>query len=223
MDNVWFNDPKELFRSDKILQFWPTPNQDVTTRINATTRFVLYASCIIYIIKRDPRVFILAGMVLFVIFVLYKKNMVASPGPRPMVSLDQPYSYEDSCQRPTFDNPMGNVLLSDYIDKPNRPQACDYSSVRGKVKRFLDDTIPYDAGRSRSAMPEFQRNAAARQFVTNSATTIPGDQTGFAEWCYGKKNAPMCRDDPTKCDPNFRGVQLEAFGGLSPSGIPRGV
>jgi hypothetical protein len=223
MDNVWFNDPKELFRSDKILQFWPTPNQDVTTRINATTRFVLYASCIIYIIKRDPRVFVLAGMVLFVIFVLYKKNMVAIPEPRPMVSLDQPYSYGDSCQRPTFDNPMGNVLLSDYIDQPNRPQACDYSSVRGKVKRFLDDTIPYDAGRSRSAMPEFQRNAAARQFVTTSATTIPGDQTGFAEWCYGKKNAPMCRDDPTKCDPNFRGAQLEAFGGLSPSGIPRGV
>jgi hypothetical protein len=221
MDNVWFNDPKELFKSDKILQFWPTPNQDKVSRINATTRFVLYASCIIYIIKRDPRVFALAAMVLFVIFVLYKKDMIASPAPRPMVSLDQ--RYEESCQRPTFDNPMGNVLLSDYRDQPNRPPACDYSSVRQKVKGFLDDTIPYDSGRSRSAMPEFQRNAAARQFVTTSATTIPGDQTGFAEWCYGKKNAPLCRDDPTKCDPNFRGAQLEAFGGLQPSGIPRGV
>ena len=147
--------------------------------------------------------------------------MIASPAPRPMVSLDQ--RYEESCQRPTFDNPMGNVLLSDYRDQPNRPPACDYSSVRQKVKGFLDDTIPYDSGRSRSAMPEFQRNAAARQFVTTSATTIPGDQTGFAEWCYGKKNAPLCRDDPTKCDPNFRGAQLEAFGGLQPSGIPRGV
>jgi hypothetical protein len=116
---------------------------------------------------------------------------------------------------------MGNVLLSDYIDKPNRPPACDYSTVRKEVKYYLDDTIPYDAGRSRSAMPEFQRNAAARQFVSTSASTIPGDQTGFAEWCYGKKFAPTCRDDPSVCNPNARGVQLEALGGLTSYGGPR--
>jgi hypothetical protein len=217
--NVWFNDPTQLFKSDRILSFWPTSQQDPATRINATARFVIYAACIIYLIKRDPRVFALAAMVLFVIFILYKNGMVKHPEVRPMHSYDQ--SYNPSCQRPTFDNPMGNVLLSDYIDQPNRPPACDYSTVRNEVKYHLDDTIPYDGGRSRTAMPEFQRNAAARQFVSTSASTIPGDQTGFAEWCYGKKNAPLCRDDPTKCDPNFRGAQLEAFGGLTPYGDAR--
>jgi hypothetical protein len=217
--NAWFNDPTQLFRSDRILSFWPTAQQDPATRINSTTRFVVYAACIIYLLKRDVRVFVLAGMVLFVIFILYKNDMIKKPKARPMVSMDQ--SYAPSCQRPTFDNPMGNVLLSDYIDQPNRPPACDYSTVRGEVKHFLDDTIQYDAGRSRSAMPEFQRNAAARQFVTTSASTIPGDQTGFAEWCYGKKFAPTCRDDPSVCDPNARGAQLEAFGGLTSYGDHR--
>lgn len=217
--NAWFNDPTQLFKSDRILSFWPTSQQDPATRINAATRFILYAACIIYLIKRDLRVFALAAMVLFVIFILYKKDMIKQPFARPIVSQDQ--SYNPTCQRPTFDNPMGNVLLSDYIDQPNRPPACDYSTVRKQVKHYLDDTIPYDAGRSRSAMPEFQRNAAARQFVTTSASTIPGDQTGFAEWCYGKKNRSMCRDDPSVCDPNARGAQLEAFGGLYASGDRR--
>jgi len=31
----------------------------------------------------------------------------------------------------------------------------------------------------------------------------------------------MCRDDPSQCDPNFRGVQLEAFAGLDSSGNSR--
>ena len=147
--------------------------------------------------------------------------MIKLTSPRPIGSLDQSYGSGNSCQRPTFDNPMGNVLLSDYIDRPNRPPACDYTTVQPMVKRLLDDTIPVDSGRSRSSMPEYQRNAAARQFVTTSVSTIPGDQTGFAEWCYGKKFSPQCRDDQTFCDPNFRGAQMEAFGGLDSSGARR--
>jgi hypothetical protein len=118
----WFDDPSELFRADRILHFWPTSEQDPVDRVNAASRFVIYASCIVYVIKRDPRVFVLAAMVLAVMFVLYKKQLVKKPNARPVAVVSglglAPMS--DSCQRPTFDNPMGNVLLSDYIDQPNR-------------------------------------------------------------------------------------------------------
>jgi len=70
-------------------------------------------------------------------------------------------------------------------------------------------------------MPEFQRNAYARQFVSGPVTSIPGDQTAFAEWLYGEKGAPMCKSEGTMCNPNARGVQLEAFGGLDPTGDKR--
>ena len=70
-------------------------------------------------------------------------------------------------------------------------------------------------------MPQQQRKAAARQFVTGPVTTIPGDQTGFAEWCYGKKFSPMCKSDPSVCDPDSRGVQLDVFGGLATNGDRR--
>jgi hypothetical protein len=116
---------------------------------------------------------------------------------------------------------MGNVLITDYTDAPNRLEACYYPTVKPIVKSMLDDRIPYDAGRSRSALPQYQRNAAARQFVTAPVSKIPGDQTSFAEWCYGPKNGRDCRSNPELCNPNARGVQLEAFAGLDPAGDSR--
>lgn len=220
MSVVWFQDPFVLFDSSKILTFWPTSQQTIPERVNATTRFILYGACIVYVIRRDPRVFIMALMSIAVLYLLYIGGVIRTDGAqRPPFSSDQ--NYHPDCQRPSEDNPMANVLLTDYTNNPNRSPACYYPTVDDEVKRFLDETIPYDAGRSRSPLPVHQRNHASRQFVSSPVTTIPGDQTGFAEFCYGKKFRPMCRSDQTYCDPNARGVQLEAFGGLESSGEPR--
>jgi len=218
----WFQDPKQFFRKDKVLDFWPSTTQTPAERINATTRFIIYSACFIYLTKRDIRIFVLAGMVIAVLYVLEKGGLVSDGLPtdvHPTFSHDQDYSPD--CQLPTADNPMANVLLGDYNTNPNRPPACYYPTVAGDVKKLLDDTIPYDCGRSRCPLPKYQRNAAARQFITAPVSTIPGDQTAFAEWCYGKKNRPMCRDDPSKCDPNFWGAQTAAFEGIAPNGDKR--
>lgn len=217
MSATWFDDPQQLFRQDKIKEFWPNSSQTDSDRINATTRFIIYLTCIIYLMKRDIRVFVLAGMVISVLYVFHKNEMIKYEAePEPMTA-----DYDTNCQLPSEDNPMANVLLSDYSEQPNRKPACYYPSVQGQVKSLLDDTIPYDCGRSRCPLPKYQQNAAARQFVTAPVSTIPGAQTEFAEWCYGKKFQPLCRDDPSKCDPNFRGAQLEAFAGLDPNGDKR--
>ena len=131
------------------------------------------------------------------------------------------FNGQPSCQLPTYDNPMGNVLMNEYVDRPDRPSACEYSSVDDKVSRMLSDRIPYGPSRSRSALPEQQRNGYERQFVSMPVTNIPGDQTAFAEWLYGEKNGAICRSDPRMCDPNARGAQLEAFAGLDPNGDKR--
>ena len=131
------------------------------------------------------------------------------------------FNGQPSCQLPTYDNPMGNVLMNEYVDRPDRPSACEYSSVDDKVSRMLSDRIPYGPSRSRSALPEQQRNGYERQFVSMPVTNIPGDQTAFAEWLYGEKNGAICRSDQRMCDPNARGAQLEAFAGLDPNGDKR--
>ena len=173
---VWFSDPYELFKTNKLLNFWPTNTQTADERINSTTRFILYTSSIVYLIKRDPKVFIFALMVIGVLFAMHKTNVISpGNGTRPTNITEE----NKACQPPSFDNPMANVLMTDYEKNPQRPTACYYPSVREGVKTFLDDTFQYDAGRSRSAMPVVQRNAASRQFITAPVSSIPGAQTDF--------------------------------------------
>ena len=215
-----FEDPKQIIRSDKIKEFWPTAEQSAAERVNATARFIVYATCLLYLIRRDIRVFVMGVTGLGVLYVMYKSNMIKEGVARPS-TVNEIFTDTPACQLPTVDNPMGNVLMNEYSDRPDRPSACDYSSVDDKVNRMLSDRIPYGPSRSRSALPEQQRNSYSRQFVSMPVTNIPGDQTSFAEWLYGPKGGPTCRSDPRMCDPNARGAQLEAFAGLDPNGDKR--
>jgi hypothetical protein len=212
-----FEDPKQLVRSDKITEFWPVVDHTAEERVNATARFIVYATCILYLIRRDVRVFVLGVTGLGVLYVMEKSNMIKDGMARPVFAGQG----GSSCQLPTRDNPMANVLMNEYMDRPDRPSACEYSSVDDKVNNMLSDRIPYGPSRSRSALPEQQRNGYSRQFVSMPVTDIPGDQTAFAEWLYGDKSGATCRSDPRMCDPNARGAQLEAFAGLDPNGDKR--
>lgn len=213
-ETAWFNQPKQLFRSDKILQFWPTSKQTAAERVNAASRFIVYSMTLLYLLRRDIRFLILGLMIISVLYVLYKGGMVQEGLARPVES----DGINSGCQLPTKSNPMSNYLLG---DKSTKAPACFYPTVKPLVKSYLDNTIPYDCGRSRCALPVYQQRAAARQFISSPVTTAVNDQTAFAEWCYGKKFSPMCKDDPSVCNPDARGVQLEAFAGLDPSGDMR--
>ena len=213
---AWFDDPKQLIKENKITQFWPNKNQTSEDRINAASRFIIYATCIIYLTRRDPRIFILGGTVLGVLYVMYRSNMIKETYGVPTRSTGS------GCQMPSGDNPMGNVLLTDITDRPNRPPACEYSSVRPIIHALVDQRVPFDAGRSRSPLPHIQRKAASRQFITAPVSMVPGDQTAFAEWLYGPKNGVSCKGGSQfACNPNARGVQLEAFAGIGSDGDKR--
>lgn len=220
-----FEDPKELVRADKVQEFWPTNDQSAAERVNATARFIVYATCILYLIRRDVRVFVMGATGLGVLYVMERSKMVKEGRARTVVAVRESGAVAPwqaaSCDLPTYDNPMGNVLMNEYVDRPDRPSACDYSTVDDRVNMMLTDRIPYGPSRSRSAGPEHQRNGYSRQFVSMPVTDIPGDQTSFAEYLYGPKNGPLCRSDPRMCDPNARGVQLEAFAGLDANGDKR--
>ena len=209
---VWFDEPQQLISIDQVAQFWPTNEQTPEDRVNAASRFIIYVCCIIYLIRRDPRIFVLGVTVLGVVYVLYRSKMVSETYGMSAQGSD--------CQMPTEDNPMGNVLITDFTDAPNRLEACYYSSVKPFSDSYTSGRIPYDSGRSRTALPKYLRNGMDRQFVSSPVTKIPGDQTAFAEWLYGPKNGPMCKSDSKSCNPDARGVQLEAFAGLGGSGGP---
>jgi hypothetical protein len=212
---VWFEDPKQLVKNKNFLDFWPTSKQTPEERINAASRFIIYTSCILFLIRRDPRMLVLGATMLSVIYVMYKAKLIKEP-------YDQKEKYK-VCQKPTKENPLGNVLMTDYTDAPNRLEACYYATAQPMIQKYSSDQLTFDMGRSKSSLPVHKKNAFERQFVSNPVTNIPGDQTAFAEWLYGPKNAPMCKSNGLYCNPDARGVQLEAFAGIGSDGDVRGL
>ena len=203
-------DPKTVFKSSDLLTFWPTATQTADQRASATTRFILYAICIVYIINRDPRVFALGGVALAVLYYMWSTHMIKDGNLRSAIG-DARHStiFRPDVTLPTTENSMGNVLLSDYVDNPDRPAAAWYPSVRDKVQGAWSQIHPFERQRD-----------AERNFYSMPATTIPNDQTGFAQAAYGKPFAAKCHDQGgAACDPDRfystfpERVQMEAGNG----------
>ena len=171
-------DVKEIFNSDDLLKFWPNSNQTAKERALATTRFVIYSTCIVYLIQRDTRVFALGILVIAVLMYLQKNNMIID-GKNSIASGRIPNILQPDVTLPTRDNPMANAMLTDIIDDPDRPSAAWYPSVRTEVQQQMSDIHPFERIRD-----------AERNFYTMPVSTIPGDQTAFAEASFGKKFSP---------------------------------
>jgi len=186
-------DPASVFKSSDLLTFWPTATQSADQRVSATTRFILYAMCVVYIINRDARVFALGLVSLAILYYMWTTNMVKDGNLRSTIG-DARYAtiFRPNVTMPTTENSMGNVLLSDYVDNPDRPAAAWYPSVRGQVQAAWSQIHPFERQRD-----------AERNFYSMPATTIPNDQTAFAQAAYGKPFAAKCHDQGgAACDPD---------------------
>ena len=73
---VWYDNPIVLIDPKKLLQFWPTSEQTPSERVNSTTRFIVYASALLYFIKRDIRIVALGAIVLAVLYVFYRNGQM---------------------------------------------------------------------------------------------------------------------------------------------------
>ena len=186
-------DPKDVFKTSDLLTFWPTATQTGDQRVSATTRFILYAVCIVYIVNRDSRIFALGGIALAILYYMWTTNMIMDGKLRATIGdARQSTVFRPDATLPTADNSMGNVLLSDYVDNPDRPAAAWYPSVRTQVQQVWSQIHPFERQRD-----------AERNFYTMPASTIPNDQTGFAQAAYGKPFSAKCHDQGgAACDPD---------------------
>ncbi len=64
----------DLFNSDKLLQFWPSSKQSYSDRVDAAARFIIYASFIAYMLRRDNRIIGVATFILIIIFLFKRSN-----------------------------------------------------------------------------------------------------------------------------------------------------
>jgi len=199
MKNIfWLDYPLILFKNDQILQLWPSTNISIEKKLNALTRLVILLTVVGYAFTKRIELFIVAFLTLIGIILLYKKRQVknkvikeafSSTKKNNAIKSDFFNLESDKYTQPSKNNPLGNVLLTDYIDNPKRPPAAPaYEPPIQKAinNSTMDPRLFLDLGDNLS----FDRSM--RNFYAMPNTKIPCDQKGFAEFCYG--NMPSCKE-----------------------------
>ena len=99
---------------------------------------------------------------------------------------------------------MGNVLLTDITDNPTR-KAAPPSYVKKVEEKINDNTKDMIKNNNKTFNKEdlnkklfkdlgdnYNFEESMINFYSNPATTIPNDQKGFADFCYG--DMPSCKE-----------------------------
>lgn len=217
MDSFWTNDPSILFKQERLIEFFPSKDQSICEMLNAISRCIIYSGLLLSLYIQDLKYVIYTIIFLsFIIFIEKNRNKtenfnLLNRNDSYFSDSENRYSLDASgntCIKPTYDNPFGNVLLSDYSTNPNRPPACDLFGDIDQHGTMDQVEEKFSNNLFRDVDDVFGRTNSQRQFYTNPITTIPNDQSTFARWLYG--DARSCKDDPYDCVP-FERLQQNRY------------
>jgi len=205
----WLTDPSVLWTGAS--EFFPFTENDkrcTAAALNSFTRFGIYVGLLLAIVRLEP-LWLLAGL-LFAIFSVGAWYFMESHGatregffgsvqsedldrrfattapildPRDVIGKYVP----DVIGRtradrtaPTAANPFMNVLISEYSEHPTRfpAQSVDDMTVREELDSYFQTMFASDPG------DVFGKTQSQRAFVAAPVTTIPNDQSAFANWLY---------------------------------------
>jgi hypothetical protein len=193
---IWYKDPKGAFLSkERALVILPDATMTLTEQMNAVMRFGLYLGVLSVIYERSlVSATYIVGIIAAVTAVLeYHDSRVDGDLQRRRETLNvQPDRLTgELCVRPTSNNPMMNVLVSDYSAFPTRPAACDVTdaSVAKQVQKLSRQNVYRDMD------DVYGRKAEAElPYYTMPSTTIPNQQGELARWLYREGSPGVCRD-----------------------------
>ncbi len=211
MNNTfWLNNPSILVDKNHITEIWPSNNLNYSEKLNAVTRAIIILSVLGYLMTKSTKILVSSFITIFIIAMIYKiqkhknskKRLTKKLLKEGFINEINYVKHSDKFQKPTKENPMMNVLLTEIDDKPKRPPAAP--SFNRKVEKQINESTKkinpdpklfLDLGDSIS----FERSM--RNFHTMPNTKVCNDQKAFAKFCYG--NMPSCKSgDDMQCIKN---------------------
>jgi hypothetical protein len=188
---IWYKDISRFVQPSNLPKFVPMPSMTLAEKLNATLRFSIYFALILFLAQRQAGVVfvpIFVAIFTYALFAFYDSNAKSETEfLRAMNLTKSGPKNKDTCVLPTPDNPMGNILISDYVLHPDRPQACSITTM--KIKRQAEkimNSLYKDVDDIWSA------KTSTRNFYQTPIQTIPNKQTEFAEWLY--KSGKTCKE-----------------------------
>jgi len=198
----WINEPSILFQQKYISQIWPTTLMPKNEKLNAITRLIIILTILLYLITTNKRV-IVAGSITLIAIIILKYSDTYSSTNKKVTFKDELEGFSNLnkeaesslLQKPTQANPMMNVTLPQIQDDPQRPAASPAynpkvveeinTSTQDAVVNSFDNTKDIKEKLFSDLGDSFVFDRSMIQFHSTANTTIPNDQTSFAEFCYG--------------------------------------
>jgi hypothetical protein len=240
----WSNDPTVLFNKKHILELFPQEGMTFDEKLNAMTRLIILLCILGFMITRSYRFLLNGAIALFIIYLMYKsqKQLIVSEltkktgdkNKEGFSNNSSSYNKDDTIDaslkiinpetlktylKSDFEevkknNPLGNVLLTDIMDKPTRKSAPPsfstevYEDISNNTKKMVQTLNPGIKNTNQQLFGDlgekFEFDQSMWQYYSNPNTKIPNDQGAFADFLYG--DMPSCRggDDIACVKDNFR-------------------
>ena len=182
----WINNLNELLNPILI----PTENMTLEEKLNTISRLILFIGIIAAFIFNDSRYILFIIIMLIISIIIYSfqnKNLLSSEKFLDNKNLD--IIDNKLCTKPTVNNPFMNPTIMDVTYNSNKPTACSIDNK--KITNLISDT--FYSRVFRQAGDIYGKMSSERQFYTVPCTSIPSDQTSYAEWLY--KTGKTCKEN----------------------------
>ena len=197
-DTIWYKDINILFKKDLLSEFFPKINMTLNEKFNSVIRLFIYVSLALTFYKKNTNYLYILIFSMFLTYLIHS-NYLHNTSEKFVNNLENKNEYE--YVKPSFDNPFMNVSYDDYVKKPDRESISKKylgnNEVTERINTDIEDKFNYNLYKDMSDI--YDKNNSQRQFYTNPITTIPNDQTSFANWLYN--TGPTCKEkNYSKCE-----------------------
>lgn len=210
----WSNEPTILFNKEQILQLWPTQQMTFEAKLNAISRIVIIMTILGFLFTRNINLLIIGMLTLAIIFTLYRlrkqkivssllkkegfsvnPSLVSSPAPITTNPVTLEKVLRSNFHPTTKKNPMGNVLLTDIMDTPDRLAAAPsfnpdvYEDIDKAVKKQSQMLNPGIINTNKQLYGDLKANYdldnSMMRFYSTANTRVANDQGAFSQYLYG--------------------------------------
>jgi hypothetical protein len=218
----WGNDPYILLNNEYIIEIFPTPKMNTNQKMNALTRFIVLLSILAFIFTISFKFILIGFITLAIVYFVgitntkndgsYKKKVEGFDGNNHFESTNEymgsgsnntkllnPETLEaflkTDFESTNYKNPLGNVLLTQIYDCPDRKSAPPsfnnevYDDITSSIKKMVQKLNPTIKNTNKQLFGDlyekqeldfFQRN-----FYTTPNTKVTNDQGAYGEYLYG--------------------------------------
>lgn len=174
-----------------FMEIFPRRRYSRKRQFEAIVRFIAYITLFLYICNNRIQTLISGMSTIITIYLYYKLQLN-----KEFFENQEKRDNNSMSQMPQRDNPLMNVMMTDYTDNPERFPATNDEIVKEDIKYYTQSPELYS-----SLGDNYENDISMRQFYSTPSTVIPNAQGDFGEFCYG--NMPSCKEGGViQCEKN---------------------